>query len=276
MARKANRSAFSNFRNLKVGSAFVNATVAFVYLFLYAPIVLLIFTSFNPDEVMRFPNTGYSLKWYRFFLNDHPTIQSLINSIALALGSSLLAGVIGTLCALGLVRGSFLGKRFLNVMVYVPLIVPPVITGIALVLLLYGLGVPKGFSYLIVGHTLLGLPFVVIVVAAQLYGFPRNLEEAAQNLGANEVETFLEVTLPLLKRGILAGMMFAFVNSLQEYPASQAWAAPEFYTLPIVMYNKIRDQLSPEINVIGVLMIVIAVLILLAYQGRSPGVPRKQ
>jgi ABC-type spermidine/putrescine transport system permease subunit II len=100
-------------------------------------------------------------------------------------------------------------------------------------------------------------------------------EEAAQNLGANEVETFFEVTLPLLKRSILAGMMFAFVSSLQEYPATQAWASPDFYTLPIVMYNKIRDQLSPEINVIGVLMIAFAVVVVLVYQGRASAAPAK-
>jgi len=272
MARDQGRSGANR---ITVGSVLLRMGVVFVYCFLYAPIGLLILTSFNPDEVMRFPNTGFSMKWYRFLLDDRPTIEALMNSLLLAVGSSLLAGAIGTLCALGLVRGSFRGRRLLNAIVYVPLILPPVITGIALVLLLYGLGVPKGIAYLIIGHTLLGLPFVVIVVSAQLYGFPRNLEEAAQNLGANEVETFFEVTLPLLKRSILAGMMFAFVSSLQEYPATQAWASPDFYTLPIVMYNKIRDQLSPEINVIGVLMIAFAVVVVLVYQGRASAAPAK-
>jgi spermidine/putrescine transport system permease protein len=246
-------------RRLRVGGRIVRLTVLFVYFFLYAPIVLLILTSFEPGEVMRFPNTGYGLKWYKFLLGDYPTMAALGHSLVLAVISSLLAAVLGTLCALGLVRSDFFGKRLVNLLVFVPLIVPPVITGIALVLLLYAFGIPRGLAYLIIGHTLLGLPYVVVVVSAQLYGFTRNLEEASLSLGANEVETFFEVTLPLLKPAILAGILFAFITSLQEYPATQTWAAPSFYTLPIVMYDKIRDQLSPEINVIGVLMILIAI-----------------
>jgi spermidine/putrescine transport system permease protein len=251
--------AFRTLGRLKLGRPVIRLTVLFAYFFLYAPIVLLIVTSFEPGEVMRFPNTGYGLRWYRYFVSDYPTMAALGHSLVLAIVSSLLAAVLGTFCALGLVRSDFFGKRLVNLLVFVPLIVPPVITGIALVLLLYGFGVPRGLVYLIIGHTLLGLPYVVVVVAAQLYGFPRNLEEASLSLGANEVETFFEITLPLLKRAILAGIMFAFITSLQEYPATQTWAAPSFYTLPIVMYDKIRDQLSPEINVIGVLMILIAI-----------------
>jgi ABC-type spermidine/putrescine transport system permease subunit II len=259
MVHKASK--VSRVRSRSLGGLVVKLAVIFVYFFLYAPIVLLVITSFNPEEVMRFPNSGYSLTWYHVFFRDHPTLWALFNSLILAALSSILAAIIGTPCALGLVRGSFAGKRLVNLLVFTPLIVPPVITGLALVLLLHGVGVPRGFAYLIIGHTLLGLPYVVVVVSAQLYGFPPNVEEAAMSLGANEVDTFFEVTLPLLKPGIIAGVMFAFVNSLQEYPASQAWAAPTFYTLPIVMYNKIRDQLSPEINVIGVLMIVIAIIL---------------
>jgi spermidine/putrescine transport system permease protein len=261
MAAAAIRSApaLRILRRLKLGARIVRLAVLFAYFFLYAPIVLLFVTSLEPGEVMRFPNTGYGLKWYRFFLSDYPTMAALGRSLVLATVSSMLAAVLGTLCAIGLVRSDFFGKRFLNLLVFVPLIVPPVITGIALVLLLYGFGIPRGLAYLIVGHTLLGLPYVVVVVSAQLYGFPRNLEEASLSLGANEIETFFEITLPLLKRVILAGIMFAFITSLQEYPATQTWAAPSFYTLPIVMYDKIRDQLSPEVNVIGVLMILIAI-----------------
>ncbi|MET4234606.1 spermidine/putrescine transport system permease protein [Bradyrhizobium sp. LA6.10] len=252
------------FKLRSLGDRIVKLMVIFVYFFLYAPMILLVITSFNPEEVMRFPTSGYSLTWYYVFFSDYPMLSALLNSLILATLSSILAAIIGTLCALGMVRGSFVGKKLVNLLIFTPLIVPPVITGLALVLLLHGVGIPRGLAYLIIGHTLLGLPYVVVVVSAQLYGFPRNLEEAAMSLGANEVDTFFEITLPLLKRGIVAGVMFAFVNSLQEYPASQAWAAPSFYTLPIVMYNKIRDQLSPEINVIGVLMIVIAIILPLA------------
>jgi len=247
--------------------------VIFVYFFLYAPILVLFLTSFLPGEVLRFPIDRFSTRWYFEFFHDSPAITALANSIVLALISSILAAVIGTLCAIGLVRTEFFGKRFVNFLVLVPLIVPPVITGISLVILLYGFGLQRGLAYLVIGHTLLGLPYVVVVVSAQLVNFPRNLEDAALTLGANEIQTFFEVTLPLLSRGITAGSMFAFINSLQEYPATQAWAAPDFYTLPIVMYNKIRDQLSPEINVIGVFMVLIGALLPIVgeYVRRSPG-----
>ena len=165
---------------------------------------------------------------------------------------------IGTLCAFGLVRTHFPGKRLCQLVVFAPMVVPPVITGIALVLMLHVVGIPRGFSYLIVGHTLLGLPFVVVVVSAQLYGFPRDLEQAALTLGANEVETFFEVTLPILTPSVIAGMMFAFVTSLQEYPATQAWASPGSVTLPMIIFDRIRDKLTPEVNVVGVLMVLVA------------------
>lgn len=257
-ARVLRRPLAARGRFWRHGHVFLKLMLIFVYFFLYAPVLLLALTSFHPGEVITFPMPGYSTRWYRVFFSDEEMLTSLANSLIVAVAAAVIAGVIGTFCALGLVRSEFRGKRLANLLVLAPLIVPPVITGIALVMFLHVLGLSRGFAYLIIGHVLLGLPYVVLVVSAQLYGFPRDLEQAALSLGANEVETFFEVTLPLLMPSILAGMMFAFITSLQEYPATQAWASPSSYTLPVIIFNKIRDRLTPEINVVGVFMVLVA------------------
>ena len=138
------------------------------------------------------------------------------------------------------------------------MIIPQIITGISLLILLNAINLPKGYLYLVIGHVLLTLPFIVITVSSQLYGFPRELEEAALSLGANEIQTFFEITRPLIAPSIVAGMLFAFTVSFQEFVATQAWATPSTYTLPIRIYGRIRDALTPEINVVGVLMVVLS------------------
>ncbi len=162
---------------------------------------------------------------------------------------------------MGLVRFDFPGKRLLNTFVLAPMIIPGIITGISLLILLNAIQLPRGYIYLIIGHVVLTLPYIVITVSSQLYGFPRELEEAALSLGANELQTFWEVTLPLIAPSIFAGMLFAFTVSFQEFVASQAWASPSTYTLPLRIFGRIRDALTPEINVIGVLMIVLSLVV---------------
>jgi len=229
-----------------------------VYLFLYMPIAVIVLMSFYPGIYMTFPLPGYSLRWYAEFLQDELLIRSLLNSVGLGFTAAILSALIGTPCAMGLVRYNFPGKRFLNTFVLTPMIIPQIITGISLLILLNAINLPKGYAYLVIGHVLLTLPFIVITVSSQLYGFPRELEEAALSLGANELQTFFEITLPLIAPSIFAGMLFAFTVSFQEFVATQAWATPSTYTLPIRIYGRIRDALTPEINVVGVLMVVLS------------------
>ncbi len=246
-------------RPLPVGKWFLRLITLFVYAFLYLPIVVLVIMSFHPDHIMTFPLPGWSLRWYGEFLQDELLIRALLNSLLLGGVTAALSALIGTPCAIGLVRFDFPGKRLVNSFVLAPMIIPNVIMAIGLLILLNMVHIPRGFPYLIIGHVMFGLPYVVLTVSSQLYGFPRELEEAALNLGANELRTFLEVTLPLIAPSILAGSLFAFTISFQEYVASQLWASPSNYTLPIRIYARLRDAVSPELNVVGVLTLALAI-----------------
>jgi spermidine/putrescine transport system permease protein len=228
------------------------------YIFLYVPILVIVVMSFHPDTYLTLPMPGLSLRWYSEFAKDTLMIRALLNSLALGGITAILCALIGTPCAIALVRFDFPGKRFLNSFVLAPMIIPNVITAIGLLVLLNFVHIPRGYPYLIIGHVIFGLPYIVLTVSSQLYGFPRQLEEASLVLGAKEYQTFIEVTLPLLAPSIFAGMLFAFTISFQEYVASQFWATPSNYTLPIRIYARLRDAITPEINVVGVITLVLS------------------
>jgi spermidine/putrescine transport system permease protein len=257
-AEPAAASTTARRHRLAVGSGLIRLIALLVYIFLYLPIAVIVLMSFYPGVYMTFPLPGYSLRWYAEFFQDQLLIRALINSVGLGATAAILSALIGTPCALGVVRYNFPGKRFFNTFVLAPMIIPQIITGISLLILLNAVNLPKGYVYLIIGHVVLTLPYIVITVSSQLYGFPRELEEAALSLGANEMQTFFEITLPLIAPSILAGMLFAFTVSFQEFVATQAWATPSTYTLPIRIFGRIRDALTPEINVVGVLTVALS------------------
>jgi len=222
--------------------------------------------SFYPGTYQTFPLPGFSLKWYAEFFHDKLLIQSLINSLILGVAAAIVSALIGTPAAIGLVRYNFPGKKFLNTLVLAPMIIPQIITGISLLILLNFIHLPKSFVYLLIGHVLLSLPYIVVTVSSQLYGFHIELEEAALNLGANPLQTFYEITLPIIAPSIFSGMLFAFTTSFQEFVATQVWATPATYTLPIRIYGRIRDALTPEVNVVGVMMMLLAFFVVTVAQ----------
>lgn len=261
-------------RPLPVGTWFLRFITASTYAFLYLPIVVIIIMSFHPEKYLTFPLPSYSLRWYGEFLQDELLIRALVNSLVLASITAILCALIGTPCALGLVRFNFPGKRLLNSFVLAPMIIPNVITAVGLLILLNTIHIPRGIPYLIIGHVLFGLPYIVLTVSSQLYGFPHELEEASLTLGAKELHTFLEVTLPLIAPSIFAGMLFAFTISFQEFVATQFWATPDTYTLPVRIYGRIRESITPEVNVVGVLTLALSlsvVVILKVLSGRREG-----
>jgi spermidine/putrescine transport system permease protein len=246
-------------RPFTIGSNLVRLITILVYLFLYFPIVVIVIMSFYPGEYMTFPLPSASLRWYGQFFQDKLLIKSVLNSLGLGITAAVLSALIGTPCAIGLVRTNFPGKKVFNTLILAPMIIPQIITGISLLILLNSIHLPKGYFYLVIGHVMLTLPYIIITVSSQLYGFNREIEEAALSLGANEIQTFFEVTLPIIAPSIFAGMLFAFTVSFQEFVATQAWATPDTATLPIRIYGRIRDALTPEINVVGVLMVALAI-----------------
>ena len=251
---------------LSIGSNLLRLLTILVYLFLYLPIVVIVIMSFYPGEYMTFPLPSVSLKWYAQFFQDKLLIQSVLNSLVLGFTAALLSALIGTPCAIGLVRTNFPGKKIFNTLVLAPMIIPQIILGISLLILLNTIHLPRGWAYLVIGHVMLTLPYIIVTVSSQLYGFNREVEEAALSLGANQIQTFFEVTLPLIAPSIFAGMLFAFTVSFQEFVATQAWATPGTATLPIRVYGRIRDALTPEVNVVGVLMVALAFAVVILVQ----------
>lgn len=231
------------------------------YLFLLLPLIVVVLVSFNTTKYPAFPPAGLSLEWYESFFADERLLSALWNSLVVAAGSAIVAGAVGLIAALGFVRRRFRGKNVLSSLILLPMLISPVVIGVALTAFLTSMGVQKSYLFLIAGHATLVLPYVFVTVRAQLYGFDRSVEEAALTLGANELETFTEVTLPLVMPGLGAGMLLAFVISFGEFTATQFWVQPQTVTAPIEIYTMVRTSLTPKINAMATVLMFITVVI---------------
>ena len=247
-----------------------------VYVFLYAPVAVVIMLSFTEQKVPSFPMEGFTFKWYLNLIPpgyDARIVNAFVQSLQIAIITALGAGIIGTLAALGMVRSDFdtrwLDSSVLYTVFLSPIVVPWVVTGIAVLTLYSIIGIQGTFLSVVLGHILIALPFVILVVASQLYGFNRELEEAAQNLGASELRTFYEVTLPLITPGIIAGMLFAFTLSFDNFTQTFFWIGSGVETLPIVIYGKIKTGIEPTINAIGTVIVIFSMLVAAAAEKLS-------
>jgi spermidine/putrescine transport system permease protein len=248
----------------------LKAHTLLLFVFLYVPIGVVMLLSFTPDQVPTFPMPGFSFQWYAELLPpdyNEDLISALFTSLRLALFSATGAGIVGTLAAFGMVRHDFqirwLSTDKLNTVFLLPLVVPWIVTGIAISTLYSLLDVYGSFGSLVIGHVLITIPFVVTIVSSQLYGFDQSLEEAAQNLGASELRTFYEVTLPLVAPGIVAGMLFAFTISFDNFTQTFFWTSFGTETLPIVIYSMIRTGIDPSVNAIGTIIVFFSLAVAL-------------
>lgn len=242
----------------------IKAGTALAYLFLLLPLVVVVFVSFNPTKYPSFPPEGFSLQWYAAFFDDGRLISALWNSLVVAAGSAVVAGAVGLVAAIGFVRRDFGYKNVLSSILFLPMLISPVVIGVALTAFLTTVGMEKNYVFLILGHSTLVLPYVFVTVRAQLYGLDRSIEEAALTLGANELETFVEVTLPSVLPGLAAGMLLAFVISFGEFTATQFWVQPATTTAPIEIYTMVRTSITPMINAMATVLMIITVVIPLA------------
>ncbi|MEJ2375442.1 MAG: ABC transporter permease subunit [Pseudolabrys sp.] len=242
-------------------SAFNIGTVALGLAFLYLPIAILIIYSFNASRLVTVWG-GWSLAWYRVLLHDQAMLQAASISLRVAALSATLATVLGTCAAVALTRfGSFRGRLLFSGMVYAPLVMPEVITGLSLLLLFVAVNVDRGFWTIVIAHTTLTLCFVTVVVQARLIGFDRSLEEAAMDLGCPPLKTFLTITLPLLLPAIAAGWMLAFSLSLDDLVIATFTTGPGATTLPIRIYSEVRLGVKPEINAICTIIVTVVALV---------------
>lgn len=246
-------------------SRFNIASLALGLAFLYLPILILVIYSFNDSRLVTVWG-GWSLRWYHEFFNDRAMIEAAWMSLRVAVASATIATLLGTLAAVALSRGErFRGRTLFSGMLYAPLVMPEVITGLSLLLLFVALNAERGFWTVTIAHTTLTMCFVAVVVQSRLGSLDRSLEEAAMDLGCDPVRAFLSVTLPLIAPAIVAGWMLAFTLSLDDLVIASFTTGPGSATLPIRIYSEVRLGVKPEINAICTLVIaVIAVVIVIA------------
>lgn len=252
-------------RKLSRLSRFNVASLALGLAFLYLPILILVIYSFNASRLVTVWG-GWSLRWYHEFLGDRAMIEASWMSLRVAVSSATIATLIGTLAAVALARGErFRGRTLFSGMLYAPLVMPEVITGLSLLLLFVALNAERGFWTVTIAHTTLTMCFVAVVVQSRLGSLDRSLEEAAMDLGCAPVRAFLSVTLPLIAPAIAAGWMLAFTLSLDDLVIASFTTGPGSATLPIRIYSEVRLGVKPEINAICTLVIaLIAVIIVIA------------
>ena len=230
-----------------------------VYVFMFAPIVVVIVLSFNPHQFGSFPMEGFSFKWYVKLAHNDTILRAFKSSLILGSCTAVISTTIGIMAALAFVRYEFPGKNTLNTLLLSPIMIPEVVLGVALLLFIRWLQQPRSFALLLIGHIVLTLPYVLLIVQARLVGIKRVYEEAALSLGANPLQTFREVTFPLLMPAVFAGMLFAFTISFDDITATLFWATAESQTVPVKIFGMLRNSISPEINALGAVMILLTV-----------------
>jgi putrescine transport system permease protein len=232
--------------------------------FLYLPIGTLVIYSFNASRLVVVW-AGWSTRWYRDLVEDVPLLASAFISIRIALFSASAATLLGTLAALALARvGRFRGRLVFASMIYAPLVMPDVITGLSLLLLFVAIAVDRGFWTIVIAHTTMAMCFVTVIVQARLVDFDMSLEEAAMDLGASPLRTFVMVTLPLILPAIAAAWMLAFALSLDDLVIASFTTGPGATTLPIRIYSEVRLGVKPEMNAVCSLMIGVVGITVLA------------
>lgn len=266
----------------------------FVYFFLWAPIIVLVVFSFNAGRNV-FVWQGFSLQWYSNIFNNtiqagteaanfntEQILNAVGNTLVVGISATIISTILGTLVALSLVRGRFPGKRALDAILYLPVVIPEIAQGVSLLVFfkilfdyadsVSGTRVSYGIGTIIIGHVVFCVSYVAIVVRARLADMNPRLEEAARDLGANEWRTFWRVTFPLILPGVVAGALLAFTISLDDFVVTFFVQGVGTSTLPILVYSMLKRRVPPEINAISTLMLLVSTILVgisLAMQGRN-------
>jgi spermidine/putrescine transport system permease protein len=241
-----------------------------IYLFLYAPIVILVIFSFTRDEFgVRW--TGFTLDWYIRLFNNPRMMGAAWNTLVVASVSTVVSTIIGTLLAMAMERYRFRGRGAMEGLIYLPIVVPEIVMAVALlafsaiafdvIKLVTGETLRRNLTTVTIGHIAFSISFVVVVVRTSLKNFDRRLEEAAADLGANSWNVFWRITFPLILPGIIGGALLAFTLSLDDFIISLFLSGPGTSLLPVEVYNRVRRAVTPEINAISTLMLLLSMVL---------------
>jgi len=236
--------------------------VGLILFFLYAPILVMAAMSLNASEFYQLP-FSFSTEWYERLWQNTGILGAAWRSIWIACVVTAIATGLGTAASIALFRYEFPGKAVLQVLLFPPIAIPWLITGTAMLIFFFGIGIKRGTPAVIIGHVALALPYVIVVVTARLASFDRALEEAARSLGASPWQVTRRVTVPWILPGIIAGGLFAFAVSFDQFVVSYFLSEPFYFTLTLVIYTAIRKGFTPEINAISTIIIAVSMGIMI-------------
>lgn len=237
----------------------------FIYVFLYLPVVVLIVYSFNDARFSSLWH-GATLKWYVDLFHDTALLSITRNSFVVASLSATLASIIGALGAVAIFRYRFFGKKLLNSMIFVLILVPDLVFGISLLILYAMAKIKLGFITLLIAHITFCLPFVVITILSSLHGVNKKIFEAARDLGASDLVIFVKIILPLILPAVIAGWLLSFTLSLDDVIISFFVSGPSFQILPLYIFSQVHLGITPEINALCSLIFVVTVILVLLSQ----------
>lgn len=240
----------------------IKLTALLVLFFLFSPIFVVFPLSFSSGELLTLPTPGWSLRWYEDFFGSERWLSATKNSFVVGLATMVLATALGTLAAFGIHLSNFRGKKIVVAALSLPLVVPLIVTAASMYLAFSRVGLANSLLGLIVAHTILAAPYVVVTVLATVQTFDMNMLRAAASLGARPVAAFREVVLPLIMPGVVAGALFAFAISFDELVVAIFITSPGEFTLPRQMFAGLREFLSPTVAAAAVIMILLSVLLL--------------
>jgi spermidine/putrescine transport system permease protein len=248
-------------RILRLGQRVMTVHGLLSYFFLYAPILILVVFSFNASRFASAAWRGFTFDWYVQLFHNEAIGDALKNSLYISVSSTIISTIFGTMVALAMERYTFRGKLAFDALLYLPIIIPDIAMAVMLLLFFVLSKIPLGRLTIIISHIAFNISFVAVVVRARLAQFDMTLEEAAQDLYANEWETFRRVTLPLLMPGILGGALLAFTLSLDDFVITFFTAGPGATTLPLRIYSMVKLGVTPEINALSAAMILVSIIL---------------
>ena len=239
-----------------------NLYLAIMILLMYFPLVMVVIFSFNESRLSA-NFTVFSLKWYETLANDRDLKEALLNSILLGVLSCGISAVIGTLGAVGMARVKYKSKGMMEYLSTIPIMIPEIILGMVFLVFFSMLNLPFGMITLVIAHTTFCIPYIFMMVKARLVGIDKSLEEAARDLGAGPIRTFFDITMPLIAPAVLSGSLLAFAMSFDDVVISIFVNGPRLNTLPVKVYAQLKTGVTPEINALCTIILVVITAVLL-------------
>lgn len=237
-----------------------------VYVFLFLPISVIVVNSFNATTSKPYLSwKGFTFDWYVKLWDNGQLLSSFGNTMIIAIVSTLLATIIGTLGAVGMYKYKFKGKGIINGLLYIPVVIPEIVLGISLLTIFSNVNIPRGMLTLILSHVTFSVPFVIFNVRARLAGYDNSIEEASMDLGANRIVTFFEVTLPVLAPGIAGGALLAFTLSIDDVIISY-FVNGQTKTYPLKVMESIKSGVSPDVNALSTIILVGTIILVVLTQ----------